>query len=151
MASGDKLALDIVTIERKVWEDDGIDLVLIPGIEGEMGVLPNHAPVLTALRPGVVKIKKGDNEEFFAVGGGFVDVNPKKVVILAQTAEHSEEIDLERAEAAYQRAKKVMEEEPDTSIGPSLTARAALARHVARLKVVRRRRGGTGGVPHRQQ
>ena len=113
MASGDKLKLDIVTIERKVGEYEDVDLVLLPGIEGEMGVLPNHAPVLTALRPGVIMIRMGDREELFAVGGGFVDVHPKHVTVLAQSAEHSDEIDVERAEAARRRAEEVMETQPE--------------------------------------
>ena len=138
-----KLALDIVTIERKVWEDDGLDMIVLPGTEGELGILPRHTPLLTALNPGVIVIRKGNVEELFAVSGGFVDVRPDKVIVLAQAAEHSEEIDAERAEAARQQAAEALENPPEA--GPSLAVmRQALLRSQARLKVARRRQRGSG-------
>jgi F-type H+-transporting ATPase subunit epsilon len=145
-----KLALEIVSIERKVWEDEELDLVLLPGVDGELGILPKHAPLLTALKPGVIVMRKNGNDEYFAVGGGFADVRPNKVIVLADSAEYSEEIDLERAEEARRRAEQMLEEGVPED-GPSLAAlRAALVRSQIRLKVARRRgRGGVpGGGPH---
>lgn len=142
-----KLALDIVTIERKVWEDDGLDMVLLPGVDGELGILPSHAPLLTALKPGVIVIRKDGQDELFAVGGGFADVRPNKVTVLADTAEHSEEIDLERAEEARRRAEELLTQgAPDT--GTSLAAmQLALLRSQVRLKVAGRRRAPRPGMP----
>ena len=133
------LALDIVTIERKVWEDDGLDMIVLPGTEGELGILPKHTPLLTALQPGVILIRKGKTEELFAVSGGFADVRPDKVIILAEAAEHSEELDAERAEQARKEAAEALANPPES--GPSLAVmRQALLRSQARLKVARRRR-----------
>ena len=133
------LALDIVTIERKVWEDDGLDMIVLPGTEGELGILPKHTPLLTALQPGVILIRKGNTEELFAVSGGFADVRPDKVIVLAEAAEHSEELDAQRAEEARNRAAEALANPPES--GPSLAVmRQALLRSQARLKVARRRR-----------
>ena len=133
------LALDIVTIERKVWEDDGLDMIVLPGTEGELGILPRHTPLLTALQPGVILIRKGKTEELFAVSGGFADVRPDKVIVLAEAAEHSEELDAQRAEEARNRAAEALANPPES--GPSLAVmRQALLRSQARLKVARRRR-----------
>ncbi|HEX8681824.1 MAG TPA: F0F1 ATP synthase subunit epsilon [Ardenticatenaceae bacterium] len=144
----EKLSLDIVTIERKVWEDTDLDMVILPGADGELGILPHHAPLLTALKPGVILLRKGGHDELFAVGGGFADVRPNKVTVLAETAEHSEEIDLERAEAARRSAEELLQREPESA--PSVAAmRTALLRSQARLKVARRRapRPGMPGSP----
>ncbi len=141
------LALEIVTIERKVWEDDGLEMVLLPGADGELGILPKHTPLLTALKPGVIIIRKNGQDEQFAVGGGFAEVRPNKVTVLASTAEHSEEIDVARAEAALERARQLLAEGPPEP-GPSLAImREALMRSEIRLKVARGRRGR--GVPSR--
>ncbi|MGH2542029.1 MAG: F0F1 ATP synthase subunit epsilon [Ardenticatenaceae bacterium] len=145
-----QLALEIVTIERKVWEDEGLEMVILPGTEGELGILPRHTPLLTALKPGVIVIRKDGNDEVFAVGGGFADVRPNKVTVLAQSAEHAEEIDVERAEAARQRAVKFLEEGPPEA-GPSIAVmRQALMRSQIRLKVARRRHRGAG-MPSREE
>ncbi len=140
------LALEIVTIERKVWEDEGLEMVILPGSEGELGILPKHTPLLTALQPGVIVIRKDGKEELFAVGGGFAEVRPDKVTVLAQSAEHSEEIDSERAEAARQHAAELLESAPES--GPSLAVmQQALMRSQVRLKVARRR---GRGIPSRE-
>ncbi len=137
-----KLALEIVSIERRVWEDDDLDMVILPGAAGELGVLPRHTPLLTALKPGIIVMRKNGVDELFAVGGGFADVRPNKVVVLADSAEAAEEIDLERAEEARRRAEQMLAEGVSES-GPSLAAlRAALARSQVRLKVARRRGRG---------
>ena len=135
------MSLEIVTIERKVYEADDVEMVIAPGVEGEMGILPRHTPVLTALKPGELIIRRsGGVEEPFAIGGGFMEVRPDKVIVLADTAEHVDEIDIERAEAARQRAERLLREGPPPG-GPSLAEiRQALMRHEVRIKVVRRRR-----------
>lgn len=141
-----KIALEIVTIERKVWEQEELDLILLPGMNGDLGVKPRHAPVLTTLRPGVIMTRRGTEEEFFAVGGGFADVRGDKVVVLAEAAEHSDEIDIEQAEEARRRAQEVLAAPPDD--GVSIAAmKQALMLSEARIKVVRRNRPGMPGRP----
>jgi len=102
--------VELVTQERKVFEDDAVDSINVPGAEGEMGILPGHAPVLTTMSFGELVIKKGDAEERYAIYGGVVDVRPDKVVILADLAESSFAIDAEKAREARERARKMMEE-----------------------------------------
>ncbi|MFQ5855400.1 MAG: F0F1 ATP synthase subunit epsilon [Anaerolineae bacterium] len=132
-----RLRLDIVTAERNVYSED-VDMVTAPGIEGELGVLPRHAPLMTALQPGELRIRKGDQVEFFAVGGGFLEVRPDRVIVLADSAEHVDEIDIERAEAARQRAEKMLKEGvPEAQLR---AIEGALKRSRVRLRVARRRR-----------
>lgn len=135
------LALEIVTIERKVYEAENIEMLIAPGVEGEMGILPRHTPTLTALKPGELLIRHEDGtEEPFAIGGGFMEVRPDKIIVLADTAEHVDEIDIERAEEARERAEELLREGPPEE-GPSVAAlQQALARSRVRLKVARRRR-----------
>ncbi|MDQ7028964.1 MAG: ATP synthase F1 subunit epsilon [Ardenticatenia bacterium] len=142
------LSLEIVTIERKVYEADDVEMIIAPGVEGEMGILPRHTPVLTALRPGELIIRRsGGVEEPFAIGGGFMEVHPTKVIVLADTAEHVDEIDVERAEAARRRAEQMLREGPPPG-GPSLAEiRQSLMRHEVRIKIVRRRRRYPGAGP----
>ena len=102
--------VELVTQERKVFEEPEADIVIVPGVEGEMGVLPNHAPVLTTLQYGELIVRKGNAEERFAVYGGVVDIRPDKVVVLADTAESSYELDIEKVEAAREQARKLLEE-----------------------------------------
>ena len=133
--------LDIVTIERKVYSED-VDMVIAPGSEGELGILPNHTPLLTTLKEGVLRIKRGGEEEAFAIGGGIMEVLPDRVIVMADAAEHSDEIDVARAEQARQRAEALIKERPP---GIDLdTALAALRRSQVRLKVAQRRRGREG-------
>jgi F-type H+-transporting ATPase subunit epsilon len=131
------LRLDIVTGERNVYSDD-VDMVTAPGIEGELGILPRHAPLMTALQPGELRIRQGDDVEFFAVGGGFMEVRPDRVIILAESAEYAAEIDIERAEAARERAERMLEE--GMPEGEIEAIEGALRRSRVRLKVARRRR-----------
>ena len=100
--------VELVTQERKVFEEKEADMIIIPGIEGEMGVLSNHAPVLTTLNFGELVIRKGNAEERFAVYGGVVDIRPNKVVVLADLADSSFVIDEEKARAARERAQQLM-------------------------------------------
>jgi F-type H+-transporting ATPase subunit epsilon len=104
------IQVELVTQERKVFEEPEADMVLIPAVEGEMGVLPHHAPVLTTLGFGELVVRKGDREERFAIYGGVVDVRPDKVVVLADLAESSFALDLERIEEARESARKMLEE-----------------------------------------
>ena len=100
------IKLDVVTAERVVYSND-VDLIIVPGIEGEMGILPHHAPLMTALESGEILIRKGGEEDLsLAVSGGFLDVRPDRVIVLADAAERSGEIDLARAEAAKRRAEE---------------------------------------------
>jgi len=140
-----KLSLDIVTIERVVYSADDVDMVTAPGIEGEMGILPRHAPVLTALKEGVLRIKRGDQEEPFAIGGGYMEVRPDHVIVLADTAERVDEIDVARAEAARERAERMLREGAPPEGVSRAALEAALRRSRVRLKIARRRRRRSGG------
>jgi F-type H+-transporting ATPase subunit epsilon len=132
------LQLDIVTPERLAYSDQ-VDEVIAPGSQGELGILPHHAPLLTTLGLGELRIKKGGAEESFAIVGGFLQVRPDRVVVMAETADMSSEIDLERAEAARREAEKTLEagyvEPADLAI-----ARAALQRALLHIRVAERRR-----------
>ncbi|MBI2846982.1 MAG: F0F1 ATP synthase subunit epsilon [Chloroflexi bacterium] len=138
-----KIKLDIVTAEQVVYSDE-VDMVVAPGAEGQLGILPRHAPLLTTLQPGELRIKKGGEETYMAIGGGFLEVLPNKIVILADTAERAEEIDITRAEAAKARAEERLKlSSADLDLE---RATAALRRSLVRLKVAqRRRRAGHGG------
>jgi F-type H+-transporting ATPase subunit epsilon len=104
------LHVEIVTQEKKVFEEREADMVVIPGSEGEMGVLPHHAAVLTTMGFGELIVRKGNREERFVIYGGVVDVRPDKVVVLADMAESSFAIDEEKIEAARKSAEKMMAE-----------------------------------------
>ena len=130
--------LEIVTAERMVFADD-VSGVIAWGVEGQLGILPHHAPLMTMLQPGDLLIKKEGEEEFMAISGGFLDVRPDKVIILADTCERCEEVDIERAESAKRRAEETLKEAGPVSIDAA-TAEAALRRSLARLKVAERRR-----------
>ncbi len=136
-----KLKLDIVTAERVVYSDE-VDLVVAPGVEGELGILPHHAPLMTMLQPGELRIKKGEEESYLAVSGGFIEVRPDRVIILADAAERAEEIDIERAEAARRRAEEQLKQK--LSRTDAAAAEAVLRRSLVRLKVGSRRRKRAG-------
>src|SRR5207245_11277578 len=130
------LRVQIVTAEREVFAEDAVDMVVAPGSEGVLGILPRHAPLLTTLQPGVVRVKKGGSEEAMAVGGGFLQVARDKVLILADTAERADEVDEARAEEGRRRARETLQE--SIVSGRRLqaeTARFALRRGEARLQV----------------
>lgn len=99
--------VEIVTQERKVFEERAADMVVVPGAEGVMGILPHHAPVLTTMGYGELIVRKGNAEESFVIYGGVVDVRPDKVVVLADLAESSFELDEQKIEAARERAAKL--------------------------------------------
>jgi F-type H+-transporting ATPase subunit epsilon len=130
---------DIVTQERTVFSEE-VDYVSLPGTEGIMGILPNHAPLLTALIFGEVMVRKQGDEEFFAIGGGFAEIRPSQVIVLADSAEQAEEIDLDRAQKAREEAEKAMAEggvSEDAARYAQIDA--ALRRAQIRIDVSRRR------------
>jgi F-type H+-transporting ATPase subunit epsilon len=131
------LLLEIVTPERLAYSDT-VDAVTLPGIEGELGVLPHHAPLVSTLGLGELRIRKGGAEESFAIAGGFLQVLPDKVVVMAETADMASEIDLERAAEARREAERALQtgfhEGADLS-----AARAALQQALLRERVAQRR------------
>jgi F-type H+-transporting ATPase subunit epsilon len=131
--------LEVITPEKKVYEDD-VDMVIAPGSEGYLGILPRHAPLLTALGPGEFRVKKGGVEEVLAVFGGFMDVRSDRVVVLTDAAEPAEEIDAQRAQEARQRAQEALAKAATLSAAEEAVARAALQRALVRLRVSERRR-----------
>jgi F-type H+-transporting ATPase subunit epsilon len=130
------LHLEIVTPERRAFEGD-VDEVIVPGSEGEMGILPHHAPLIALLGQGVLRLKAGGEEQEFAIFGGFLQVRPDRVVVLAETADLASEIDLGRAERARREATQILEggfvEPADLA-----SARAALQRALVRIRVAER-------------
>ena len=131
---------EIVSQDKTVFQDD-VDAVILPGVAGEMGILPHHAPVLTILKYGVIKVRKGNKEELFAVAGGMAEVQPQIVTILADAAENIEEIDITRAKAAKKRAEDALAKiRPDEDHDAYLRMEAALRRSNLRLDVARRYR-----------
>jgi F-type H+-transporting ATPase subunit epsilon len=129
--------LEIVTAERMIFSDD-VSAVIAWGVEGQLGILPHHAPLMTMLQPGDLMIRKDKEEEYLVISGGFLEVRPDKVIILADACERAEEIDLARAEEAKRRAQETMKAAP-LSV-EAATAEAALRRSLARLKVADKRR-----------
>lgn len=130
------LTLEIVTAERIVYSEE-VDTLVAPGIEGELGILPNHSPLLTIMQPGEIRVDKDGEETYIAVSGGFLEVIGNTATILADTAERSEEIDAARAQAAIDRAQERID-----AAGPNINlprAVMSIRRSRARLKVARRR------------
>ena len=135
------LTLEVITGERLLMRREDVDEVIAPGSLGELGILPHHAPLITALQPGELRVKSGGNEDDFFVSGGFLEVHSDQVTVLADAAERDSDIDLERAEAARQRARERLDQATDAD---RARAQAALSRSLARLKVIERRRRRTG-------
>ena len=133
---------EIVSQDRTVFEDD-VDSILLPGADGEMGILPKHAPVLTTLKYGVIKVRKEGKEELFTVAGGVAEVQPNIVTILADAAENVEEIDVARAEEARKRAEEVLAKGIPVDTDAYLAMEAALRRSNLRLDAARRYRRGS--------
>ena len=139
------LKVDIVTAERLVYSEEGVDEVVAPGSEGELTVLPMHAPLLKMIKPGVLRIVKGAEDIEMAVTGGFLEVRDDRVTILADAAERAEEIDVVRAEESRRRAERLIQER--VSEEDLARAAAALQRALIRLKAAERRRRRTGARP----
>lgn len=131
------LLLEIVTPERQAYSDT-VDAVYCPGTEGEFGVLPHHAPLLSTLGVGELRIQKGGEIEFFAIAGGFVQVRPDKVVVMAELADMASEIDMEAAEEARMEAERAIAAGFDEPADLA-KARAAMERALLRIRVAERR------------
>ncbi len=135
------LKLDIVTAERIVYSED-VDVVIAPGAEGQLGILPHHAPLMTILQAGELVVRRGGEEDTLAISGGFLEVRPDRVIVLADSAERAEEIDMERAEAAKKRAEqRLMEKTAETDVARiEASLRRAMARLTVADKIKRRRK-----------
>lgn len=143
------LRCQIITQDRKLFDDD-VDIVIAPGSEGEMGILPNHAPIIAALNYGELIVRQGSVSEAFAIGGGVLQVAHNKVVVLADSAENAEEIDVARAEEARQKAERSMREGVAEDEAQLAALEAAVKRASLRIKVARKhrpeRRRGPGAM-----
>jgi len=131
------IKVDIVTAEQLVYSED-VDVVIVPGIDGEMAILPSHAPLMTMLKPGELRLKKGVEEILMAVTGGFLEVRPDRITILADAAERAEDIDMTRAEEAKRRAEERLQ--GATTEVDTIRAEASLRRSLIRLQVVQKRK-----------
>src|SRR6476659_7186074 len=118
------LTLEIVTAERVVFQDDNVDMVVAPSVDGQVGILPSHAPLLTVLQVGELRVIKGNDEQSIVIAGGFMEVLHNKVTVLADAAERSEEIDTAAAEEARHRAEQTLANKDQ--IGDAGAAEAAL-------------------------
>jgi F-type H+-transporting ATPase subunit epsilon len=132
------LKLEIVTPDAKVYSDD-VEMVTLPGVEGEMGIFPNHVPLMTQIAPGEIIARKSGQDLFLAIGEGFVEITGERVAILADMAIRAENIDESKAEEARRRAEARLAEKIDDE--ESAMVQAALAHSLAQLKVKRRQTG----------
>ncbi|HEU5125505.1 MAG TPA: F0F1 ATP synthase subunit epsilon [Verrucomicrobiae bacterium] len=132
------LKLEIVTPDAKVYSDD-VEMVTLPGVEGEMGIFPNHVPLMTQIAPGEIIARKSGQDLFLAIGEGFVEITGDRVAILADMAIRAENIDESKAEEARRRAEARLAEKIDDE--ESAMVQAALAHSLAQLKVKRRQTG----------
>jgi F-type H+-transporting ATPase subunit epsilon len=132
------LRLEIVTPETKAYSED-VEMVTLPGAEGELGVYPNHVPLLTTLSPGELRVLKGGKETFLAIGEGFVEITGDSVSVLTDMALESGVIDEHAAEAAVARAQAAMK--ADLGSEEIAAVQASLHKALAQLRVKRRRRG----------
>ena len=130
--------LRVVSVERSLFEGD-VDFIVANGADGELGILPRHAALMTSLKPGTLKITQGDKETLLFIGGGFLEVLPDRVTVLADTAERAEEISVERAEAARKQAQEKLA--GTLSTAEEVEFQQALAMAEARLRLARARRG----------
>ena len=136
------LTVEIVTAERVVRVEQGVDVLIAPGSEGQLAILPHHAALMTTLAPGELIFRRGSDESSFAVTGGFMEVRKDRIIILADAAEAVEEIEVERAEAARARAEARLKRVREQNVRDvdMVRAQAALERSLVRLRVVQRRR-----------
>ena len=136
-----QLHFELTTPERIVLKEE-YDAVTIPTQEGEITVLPGHLPLVANLVPGMITLRKGKDESYLAVSGGFVEVQPdSKIIILADTAERAEELDLDKVETARQLAEQILSQKRAVDDVSSAAAMASLQRELARAKVARKRHG----------
>ncbi|MFM9105257.1 MAG: F0F1 ATP synthase subunit epsilon [Chloroflexota bacterium] len=142
-----KLNVEIVTGERLLLSETDVDMVIAPGAAGQLGVLPHHAPLVTLLDEGELRLKKGTGERSIVIHGGFMEVTPEKVIVLADSAEHADESDLARAEEARRRAEAAIRDRGETV--ELEHALSALRRANLRLQVAKRRGTGVTSQPPR--
>jgi F-type H+-transporting ATPase subunit epsilon len=131
---------EIVSQDRLVFEGDA-DIVLVPGSAGLMGILPNHAPLLSTLKMGVLTVRREGQEQVFTISGGVIEVQPDIITVMADAAENVLEIDLARAEAAKQRAEEMLAKGPGPDTDSYLALEAAIKRSSLRIEAARRFRG----------
>jgi F-type H+-transporting ATPase subunit epsilon len=136
-----KYPLRVVSVERSLFEGD-VEFIIANGADGELGVMARHAPLMTVLKPGPLRIQEtmGGSEELLFVGGGFLEVLPDRVTVLADVAEHADEITVERAEEARRRAQEMLAGTRALSAAEELEFQTALAMAEARLRLARMRR-----------
>lgn len=134
------LTVEIVTNERIVFSESDVEMVIAPGADGTLGILPNHAPLVTTLAAGELRVQKGGVDQSMVVFGGFMEVTPTKVIVLADVAEKVEEIDLQRADQARRRAEEAIAKGGDRA--DLMAAQATLSRAQVRLRLGERRRSG---------
>ena len=137
---------EIVSQDRMVYEGDA-DIVVLPGRDGEMGILPNHAPLLTTLKYGILTVRAEGTEQVFTIAGGVAEIQPDIITVLADAAENVMEIDEARAEAARKRAEEILREGPPPDTDTYLAMEAALRRSNLRLEAVKRYRAGRSRRP----
>ena len=131
---------EIVSQDRLVFEGDA-DIVLVPGSAGLMGILPNHAPLLSTLKMGVLTVRREGQEHVFTISGGVIEVQPDIITVMADAAENVAEIDIARAEAARKRAEELLAKGPGPDTDTYLALEAAIKRSNLRIEVARRFRG----------
>lgn len=143
------LTVEVVTAERIVRTEQGVDVLIAPGSEGQLAILPRHAALMTTLEAGELVIRRAGDEEAYAISGGFMEVRNDRVTILADAAEAAEEIDIARAEAARARAEDRLKRYREQNVRDVDLARAAasLQRALLRLRVADQRRRRTTGRP----
>ncbi len=144
-----KLTVEIITGERIVYQQGEVDSVVAPGAGGSLGILPGHAKLVSLLAEGELKIRRGGEEDYFAVFGGFIEIADNKVIVLADSAERAVEIDLERVSSARERAEVALQNRDE--VQDIAAAEEALRQAAIRERIGQRRRGrsssGSGGNP----
>lgn len=129
--------LEIVTPERTVWSED-IEALVVPAWEGQLGVLPGHAPLLCVLKPGMIAVTKDEKDQFMATAGGFMEVTPAKTVILADAVEEVKQIDVKRAQESLERARGLLAKAAHDRTVDVDRAKKAADRALARLRAAER-------------
>lgn len=133
------LRLEIVTPEAKAYSDD-VDMVTVPGSEGEIGILPQHVPLLTGIKPGELRVLKNGKETFLAVGEGFVEVTQERVIVLTDMALEDTQIDEVAAQEAFEKAQEALKAQR-LSDEEHATVQASLEKSIAQLMIKRRKQG----------
>jgi F-type H+-transporting ATPase subunit epsilon len=128
---------EIVSQDRMVYQGDA-DIVVLPGTDGEMGILPHHAPLLTTLKYGYIKVRTKNEEQVFTVAGGVAEIQPTIVTVLADSAENVDEIDAERAETAKRRASDQLTKVKADDVDTYLALESALRRSNLRIEAVKK-------------